>query len=721
MPKAFSNTSLKPTHMAGKLKWRFDASTFKLLGRGLITDRITAIYELVKNCYDANSTEVEVAFSRVEKRGPHGIITIRDNGSGMSLADIRDKWLVVGTASKRTSPKSPAPFNRRYIGEKGVGRFATDKLGGHLRILTKRAQDAKVLNVIINWSAYEGLTYEHQAKSQQLLFTELENEYSYTEDDGLLPDGHGTALIITMLHEAWDKEMLLRLENQLGRVLPPVFKIVPPFDIHLSAPTADIKKRLVKAEPIEQLATVHVSASFNQKTGEQGILHFDGKSQKFIPSYVEKEIFGPVSMDFYYFDADALKAFKAKYKKTDNYIEGVKIYRDGVICTPFAEFESGLDTRRDVLGIDKRRYQEAFDKLNTRQFIGIIHITKDNNPKITDATNRQDFVDNPAYRRLKEFIIEQIDELAKYKKDKKKDENTRVQSNLKRASADVKEVSRTLTQLVKERPELKDVLAPAIARAKDATEKVSEGAKESADSAKDFQRKEALYLSLMSLQDFANELAHGIRFALAPAKQGAEFFIDFFPDPALNDTFLRYAHLIFNQTETISSLVDFMLSYAQVDIEDSEFQIKELLNGVMNGAYAIIFEKEGIRTELAIKDNIELTGKRKFLEDVLSNLISNSIKALRHEPDKKILCETYADKDSLNIVFSDNGTGVDSKIKGRMFEMFKTTTAEEGGAGLGLFIARSRMAALNGSIELVASAFNPKGAGFKLTIPLKKQ
>ena len=33
--------------MTEKLKWRFDASTFKLLGRGLITDRITAIYELV--------------------------------------------------------------------------------------------------------------------------------------------------------------------------------------------------------------------------------------------------------------------------------------------------------------------------------------------------------------------------------------------------------------------------------------------------------------------------------------------------------------------------------------------------------------------------------------------------------------------------------------------------------------------------------------------------
>jgi HSP90 family molecular chaperone len=111
--------------MAGKLKWRFDASTFKLLGRGLITDRITAIYELVKNCYDANATTVEVEFFHAQKRGSRSRIVIRDDGVGMSLADIRDKWLVVGTSSKRKTAFSPAPFNRRYIGEKGVGRFAT--------------------------------------------------------------------------------------------------------------------------------------------------------------------------------------------------------------------------------------------------------------------------------------------------------------------------------------------------------------------------------------------------------------------------------------------------------------------------------------------------------------------------------------------------------------------------------------------------------------------
>ena len=112
------------------LKWRFDVSTFRLIGRDLITDRVTALFELVKNCYDANATETTIVFNNVglEKNGESSII-IKDDGIGMSFADIRDKWMVIGTSNKRSNPYSPEPFNRKCVGEKGIGRFAVDKLG----------------------------------------------------------------------------------------------------------------------------------------------------------------------------------------------------------------------------------------------------------------------------------------------------------------------------------------------------------------------------------------------------------------------------------------------------------------------------------------------------------------------------------------------------------------------------------------------------------------
>ena len=106
-----------------KLKWRFDISTFRLIGRELITDRITALFELVKNCYDANATRVDVVFENVSydnavvddttkevRVNPGSKIVIEDNGYGMSFEDIRDKWMVIGAVMDFLDRHLPEKF-----------------------------------------------------------------------------------------------------------------------------------------------------------------------------------------------------------------------------------------------------------------------------------------------------------------------------------------------------------------------------------------------------------------------------------------------------------------------------------------------------------------------------------------------------------------------------------------------------------------------------------
>ena len=83
------------------LHFKFDVSTFRLLGRELITDRITALFELVKNCYDANANNVDITFEYLNPLTDKSKIIIEDNGLGMTYEDIRDKWMVIGTSSKR--------------------------------------------------------------------------------------------------------------------------------------------------------------------------------------------------------------------------------------------------------------------------------------------------------------------------------------------------------------------------------------------------------------------------------------------------------------------------------------------------------------------------------------------------------------------------------------------------------------------------------------------
>lgn len=54
----------------------------------------------------------------------------------------------------------------------------------------------------------------------------------------------------------------------------------------------------------------------------------------------------------------------------------LKIYRDGIITTPFAEEQQNPDAKRDVLGIDKRLWQDIFSRISSREFLGVIEITK---------------------------------------------------------------------------------------------------------------------------------------------------------------------------------------------------------------------------------------------------------------------------------------------------------------------------------------------------------
>ena len=103
---------------------------------------------------------------------------------------------------------------------------------------------------------------------------------------------------------------------------------------------------------------------------------------------------------------------------------------------------------------------------------------------------------------------------------------------------------------------------------------------------------------------------------------------------------------------------------------------------------------------------------------MFGNLIDNSVKALRNTRDKRIKCTIYRENDNLIMLFSDNGPGVPIEIKDRIFDVFYTTTADLGGAGLGLYIVRTRLSSIKGSISLEKNEFMPTGATFKIVIPL---
>ncbi|CAM3972591.1 sensor histidine kinase [Mucilaginibacter galii] len=705
---------------ANSLRWRFDVNTFRLLGRELITDRITAVFELVKNCYDANATEVVVYFNNVapdKNIGPE--IIISDNGVGMSFIDIRDKWMVVGTNSKRTKSYSPGPFNRKFVGEKGIGRFAVDKLGERVVIKTKELNDDKWLNVTINWDEYESLS-KQQAKPQLSLFTDVDNLYNYTDAN---PNEHGTSLIISKVSEPWTSKDIERLYKELSRLTSPFYPLNPPFNIFISSNEyPEYHHKPVKPDPIK-FYTYFKEVGIDETTGLQEVMRFDRHSGKIVTELTEIKSFGPVRLRIYYFNEAAKRRYNTLYKNDDTRIDGIKIYRDGIIATPFAEYEDDAGKKRDILGIDKRRWGSAFDKVSTREIIGVLDITKINNPKIIDSTNRQDFLDNPEYRKLKEFIIDQVDVFGDFKKYARDLIRTDVERDLLKAGQDVKSFTRTIEKIERDwfqdKPQFKQVLEPLKLQATSLSSVISQSINEQKKFQKDVIRKENVYLSLMSLQDYAANISHAIRTSLGKIKRMAEFFKINFPNAKFDALFKQYALLIYDEMNTLIKVTDFMLSYASSDIDFEDFSVKELLENLLLDAYRQTFAAEGIKVTVDIKDDFIINTNKKFFEDIFQNLVSNSIKALQRTADKIIKCSGYLDDEHFTLYFSDNGTGIDDDDAKWIFGLYNTRTSEQGGSGLGLYIVEKRIEALKGSVDLVQSEYKP-GATFKITLPFNK-
>ena len=710
-----------------KLKWRFDISTFRLIGRELITDRITALFELVKNCYDANATRVDVVFENVSydnavvddttkevRVNPGSKIVIEDNGYGMSFEDIRDKWMVIGTASKRTSPFSPRPFGRRCVGEKGIGRFAVDKLGDKVNIVTKKEEDDRWLNVEIDWNSYFNEVSPDEREHIRL-FTDIENKYDYldrNEGSGV----SGTKLIVSSVREFWSKDDISRFYKEANKIVSPYTLLNPPFKIYITAREYGWVEKPVEPDKID-FATEEAEITY--RDGIQETLYFDKDKGCIAKKDGPLRIFGGISLKIFYFDENARRNYYRKYKDVNNRIDGIKIYRDGIIATPFAEAEANPDRKRDILGIDKRLWQDIFNRISTREIIGILDITKDGNPKIIDATNRQDFIDNRESRELKEFILEQLrafEELKIYKRELKR---ASVSDELKTAKENVDTFAHSVNRVIETNPDLKKDLQPLVEQATKAGTSVKKAIEEQKKAEKEYIRKENMYLSIMSLQEYAIHIAHAVRTSLGKIQRKAEFFDKYYPDPEEEEYFKLYAKEIYQEMLVLNQVIDFMLSYSKSGLNFEDLNLNELVSGLFK-SYETSLKAENIRSIVEIPDNLRINTNRQFFMDILQNMISNSVKALKGVPDKTIKCSGYISENDLILSMSDNGIGIPLEKREWVFGVFNTTTAESGGAGIGLYVVKTRVESLKGKVEVVDSEFGKVGTTIKITLPFKK-
>lgn len=704
------------------LHFKFDVSTFRLLGRELITDRITALFELVKNCYDANAEKVDITFESLNPLSDKSRIIIKDDGLGMTFEDIRDKWMVIGTSSKRRKKTSPEPYNRVVAGKKGVGRFAVDKLGGKLVMRTKKKGSSLWHCLETDWTKYSEeedrqlkLNFDEN-KEEQKLFTDIDNKYWTESGDTSV---QGTILEISSLNDVWLERDVIRAYRELSKIVKPTLNVKYPFGIRFHVP----EYKAYDDRPVESLVLAKATLSYALK------YRFDAGKQKYYQEYLEEnkgclvvkekeaEIFGPIGFTIYYYDQEGKKNFT----KEDR-IDGIKVYRDGIIATPFAEYKASRDEQKDLFGIDKRRWSGFFEKLSTRDILGWVDITDELNPNIKDSTNRQDFVDNKEWNALQVFVINQIHQVElylKHKKDSKKKENA---EKLKKAGNELDDIKQKINKIKGQTflasPEVDNELDEITTKLENIKKNVSASTKDYERMEEDKRQQENIMFSLVSLQAYAGQISHILRISIGIIKRSAEFVAKWIPLGQKQDKSVKHAQRIFDEMNNLSKAMNFMLSYAEDDSTFEFFGVKDAITELFEERYHYLFEEENIKAEYVVEDDFELSYNKKAFQDMFGNLIDNSVKALRNTKDKRVKCSVYREKDSLVMLFSDNGPGIPDESRDRIFDVFYTTTADLGGAGLGLYIVRTRLNSIKGTITLEPNEFKPTGATFKIVIPL---
>ena len=143
--------------------------------------------------------------------------------------------------------------------------------------------------------------------------------------------------------------------------------------------------------------------------------------------------------------------------------------------------------------------------------------------------------------------------------------------------------------------------------------------------------------------------------------------------------------------------------------------VKTMLDKVLQGLQPIC-AAQSVRIVNKISAAVRVVGNDEYLINIFSNLITNCIKYQSPERTLEIHLSVPYENNKTVLAFKDNGIGIDlKKHKRTMFGMLKTFNSENESKGVGLFINKSQMEAMNGSITVESEV--GQGTIFKLHFP----
>ncbi len=393
----------------------------QLLGDELIGSARLAVFELVKNAYDADANEVVVRLDLDREREP--MIIISDDGEGMTPDVLQSVWLVPGDDYRKKQRETRQRTHRHQrlpLGEKGLGRFAVHKLGNHISLVTK-ARNSEECVVKIDWNELIAKPFLDEAPVR----------ISIRQPEVFTGSRTGTRIQVQQLRPTdWSRGEVRRLHNQITSICSP-FEEPSGFRAILEIPgrqswiadLPDVSEILDRAiwkfsfrlengkfdwsYEFRQVPGFKLDGRVVRKSGDRlklpSRLGDDRMEKKVVADEATTQGIGPVTGEFYIYDRDREVLRRLPNARLlAGYLDetgGVRVYRDGMRVYNYGE------PGDDWLGLDLRRVNIPTRRISRNIILGAVHLSLETSTALIEKTNREGFVENDACIRLRQIVL----------------------------------------------------------------------------------------------------------------------------------------------------------------------------------------------------------------------------------------------------------------------------------------------------------------------------
>ena len=724
-----------------KLSIRPYARLLTMLGDQLIKNEKIALVELIKNAYDADADSVEVRFEDFNddmSANEHSSIVIKDDGCGMTPEDIEGSWMRPATPQKylkKKEGKAKTPHKKRIIqGEKGIGRFAVLKLGKIITITTRPANSEFESVLKYDFTKFDDDFTLENNEQKEIFLDEIEIDYSKVNPPKLIEKSHGTVIEIQRLKGEWNQSIIRRLCKDISGLTDPVSRIINRknpnnFDISVffngKPESVEDKDAEYLKGLIEDKAVLKIRGEFNSE--QNAFIFTEGKNNKTEISLEDIKIkglwifnnrqngqkgnrkyeCGSFKFHFYIFDFSRGISGKHELKQREkNMLKDYRIYlyRDSVRVYPYG------DPDDDWLNIDVTRgVARAGDFFSNDQIVGWVDISQKDNPSLRDKTNREGLIEEGnAVFDFKLLIPTFLSYVKQY-------QYSRYQQKQKDKS--VVDLARS------------EVVSNHLSRLKGGLNKKGDkvAAREVGKIEKEYKREKSYLIQRAEItEDLAGVglsvemTSHDIMLMMGRADDIAKELSKLSRNFGDEEIRQRADMLVGILAQINDSMRDVQSLFKSAKRRRKALRIEPVLDKISQ-IYKSLLEKKDIQYEKIVLPGSPLVADTNdgVAMQVLINLFDNASYwlGIADNAEKEITVTLNGPQGEL--IFSDNGPGIDKEDLPYIFEPFYSGKGQEG-RGLGLYIARQLLQRHDYTIS-IAGDYNKKLPGANFVVSFAKE